>query len=206
MFFFFRSPFTEAGYIFAAKKRMKKIYMAAVVAAILAFGPNSSYGQNMYISTNLVDYLNLGTINGEFGLSPSPNWSFHIRGRYNPFSFDMGAPIQNRVASFMGGTRYWPWYAYAGWFLSANAGYSKYNTGGIFSSASYQGDAWHLSVGGGYALMLSKRFNLDFGLGMQGGYTSYIKFACPRCGKIEGRDKRLYVAPSNIMVQLTMIL
>lgn len=185
---------------------MKKFYMTAVMAVMFAFGPNSLYGQNMYISTNLLDYFNLGTINGEFGLSPGPNWSFYIRGRYNPFSFDIGAPVQNRVASVVSGAKYWPWYAYAGWFITANAGYSMYNTGGLFNSYSFEGNAWHLSIGGGYALMLSKRFNLDFGIGVQGGYTSYTKYACPRCGKVVNRDKKLYVAPSNMMVQLTMIL
>ena len=185
---------------------MKKNCTVVAVAAMLTFGAFNSYGQNMYVSTNLLDYLNLGTINGEFGLSPNPNWSFYVRGRYNPFSYDIKGPLHNRVASVMAGTRYWPWYASSGWFLNSHAGFSRYNIGGIFSTASYEGDAWHLTLGGGYALMISRKFNLDFGLGLQGGYTSYTRYACPRCGKVTGMGKKIYVAPSNLMVQLSMIL
>ena len=185
---------------------MKNFYAAVAAATMLTLGAVTSYGQNMYVSTNLLDYLNLGTINGEFGLSPRPNWSFYVRGRYNPFSYDINGPLQNRVASGMAGARYWPWYAASGWFLNSHVGYSIYNTGGILSRTSYEGDAWHLTFGGGYALMISRRLNLDFGLGVQGGYTSYVKYACPRCGKITGRDKKIYVVPSNLMVQLSMIL
>ncbi len=191
---------------FCLKKKMKKFYAAVALVTFISLGTVSSYGQNMYISTNLLDYINLGTINGEFGLSPRPNWSFYVRGRYNPFSFDIGSPLQNRVASGVVGARYWPWYASSGWFLNAHAGYSKYNIGGIFSSASYEGDAWHLTVGGGYALILSKKFNLDFGLGVQGGYTDYTRYACPRCGKITHEGRRIYIAPGNMLVQLSMIL
>ena len=54
--------------------------------------------QNIYVSTNLLDYLNIGTINGEFGLSPWPNWSFYARARYNPFTLKLDKQIQNRVA------------------------------------------------------------------------------------------------------------
>lgn len=184
---------------------MKRISVFLVaLCALLA--PKPVAGQNMYVATNLLDYLNLGTINAEFGLSPWPEWSFYIKGRYCPFSYNFQERIQNRVAGGAAGARYWFWYSNAGWFLNAQAGYSKYNTGGIFDRNAYEGDAFSFAAGGGYSLMLNRRWNLDFALGLQAGYTSYTKYACPRCGKVVARDRKIFVAPADMLVQLSFML
>jgi len=184
---------------------MKKIYILLVVLGTL-FLSTRSFGQNMYVSTNLLDYVNIGTINAEFGLSPKPKWSFYSRVRYNPFTLNMKKQMQNRVASVAFGTKYWFWYTNTGWFLNSHLSFSLYNTGGILNSKAYEGEAFSLSAGGGYSLMLSERLNLDFGIGLQGGYTSYTEFECPKCGKITGKEKKIFVAPSNLLVQLSLIL
>lgn len=170
------------------------------------FYSSSANAQNMYVSTNLLDYLNLGTINGEFGLSPMPKYTLYMKARYNPFTFNSGKQIQNRVAGGALGAKYWFWYNNAGWFLNSHIGFSVYNIGGILDKYAYEGKALSLSVGGGYSLLLTERLNLDFGLGLQSGYTSYIKYACPKCGKVVGEEKQLFVAPSNMLVQLTLML
>lgn len=162
--------------------------------------------QNTYIATNLLGYLNFGTINAEFGLSPWAKWSLYARGNYNPFTYKIEKQFQNRVASIALGGKYWFWYNNSGWFLNSHATYSKYNTGGVFDSYSYEGDAISITAGGGYALILNKKWNLDFGIGIQGGYTSFVKYACPKCGKVMERDKKIFITPSNILVQLTYIL
>lgn len=184
---------------------MKKLYILSGLVGALLIG-NSAIAQNMYVSTNLLDYLNLGTINGEFGLSPLPRWSFYARGRYNPFTINIGRQMQNRVAGGALGVKYWFWYTNSGWFMDSHLGASVYNTGGIFDSYSYEGRAYSLSVGGGYSFLLHKNWNLDFGIGVQGGYTSFVKYACPRCGKVMGGDKKAFIAPSNMLVQLTLLL
>lgn len=164
------------------------------------------HGQNMHVAANLLDYLNLGTINGEFGLSPAPNWTFYIRGRYNPFTFRFRHQVQNRVAAAATGVRYWFWYTNSGWFLDANLGIARYNTGGIIDRYAYEGDAAGLGLGVGYAIMIGRRWNLNVGLGLQGGYTSYTKYGCPACGKVLGTRERGYIVPANIMVQFLRIL
>lgn len=184
---------------------MKKIsvFLVALCALLSTY---SAKGQNMYVATNLLDYLNLGTINAEFGLSPWAEWSLYIKGRYNPFTFKFGEQVQNRVAGGAMGAKYWFWYYGTGWYTNGQLGYSKFNTGGIINSYAYEGDAYSFTLGGGYALMLSKKWNLDFALGVQGGYASYVKYACPKCGKVLGRNKKIYVAPANMLVQLSLVL
>jgi hypothetical protein len=114
--------------------------------------------------------------------------------------------MQNRVAAAAAGAKYWFWYANSGWFLNGHAGYGIYNTGGILSEHAYEGNAAFITVGCGYALMLGKKWNLDFGFGIQGGYTSYTQYACPKCGKVTGRKEQLYVVPGSLMVQFSRIL
>ena len=195
----------EAGYFRRKNFAMKKInILVAALAALLLSG--NAAAQNMYVATNLLDYLNLGTINVEFGLNPLPKWSFYARGRYNPFTFNIYGQKQNRVAGVALGARYWFWYTNSGWFLNSHMGGSLYNTGGIKDEYAYEGAAGSLTFGGGYSLMLNERWNLDFALGLQGGGTSYTRYSCPKCGKVEEKGKKIFVAPSNMLVQLSLIL
>lgn len=195
----------EARYFRRKIFAMKKInILLAALAALLLSG--NAAAQNMYVATNLLDYLNLGTINAEFGLNPLPKWSFYAKGRYNPFTFNINGQRHNRVAGVALGARYWFWYTNSGWFLNSHIGGSLYNTAGILNEYAYEGAAGSLTFGGGYSLMLNGRWNLDFGLGIQGGGASYTRYSCPKCGKVEGKGKKIFVVPSNLMVQLTKIL
>ena len=205
LYLFQATPLSAPDYFCYKKKGMKRLFL--LVAFALAFsGAVKVNGQNMHVASNLLDYLNLGTINGEFGLSPAPKWTFYIRGRYNPFTYKFDRQVQNRVAGGSVGTKYWFWYFDTGWFLDANISYSRYNTGGIKDSYAYEGDAVGTGLGVGYSFMLSSKWNLNLELGVQGGYTSYTRYACPRCGKVMGNFKGGYLVPANIMVQFLRIL
>ena len=201
----FQASWLEREGYFRKQKNMKRFVILLVIAAG-TFCAARVEAQNMHVATNLLDYLNFGTINAEFGLSPVPKWSYYIKGRYNPFTFRAGDNLQNRTASVAAGAKYWFWYANSGWFLNSHIGYGIYNTGGIYNGYAYEGDAVSIAVGGGYALMLNKQWNLDFGVGVQTGYTSYTKYSCPRCGRIVEKKSKMYFFPSNIMVQLSRIL
>ncbi len=163
------------------------------------------YAQRLSVATNLLGYANLGTINGEIGLGVSRHFSVYLQTKYNPFTYREGREdqFQNRQATLSAGCRYWFWHTWSGWFLSGQAGYSKYNVGGIISQKSTEGDAFGITFGGGYALMLTKRLNIDFGAGVMGGLADYSKYSCTKCGKMEKKGKRLFVAPNNILVQLS---
>lgn len=162
--------------------------------------------QNYYVATNLIDYLYLITLNAEAGVNVDAQWSLYLKGKYNPFSFDFGKRIQHKQATVAVGAKYWFWYHNSGWFVNSHIGYSRFNMGGIVDRYGYQGNAYGLTLGGGYALILTKRLNLDFGLGFTVGYSSYSKYMCPTCGKFIEKQKKIYVAPSNLLVQLSVML
>ncbi len=168
---------------------------------------NSLLAQKVHISTDLLGYANFGTINGEIGLALSRHFSVYMNGEYNPFEYKLSGPgqINNRRVSAAFGGKYWPWHIYSGWFLSGQAGWIKYNVGGLFSRTTYEGWAGGITLAGGYALMLGPDINMEFGAGVMAGYADYIKYACPSCGKVSGAGKRLFIAPDNVIVQLSYI-
>ena len=179
-------------------KRILPVILALLIGSTL-------YGQRYSVSTNLVGYANFGTINGEIGLGVSKHFSIYMQGKYNPFIYKENSSdqFQNKQAALSLGCRYWLWHTWSGWFLMGQAGYTNYNRGGLLKDETLEGDAYGITLGAGYALMLHKHLNLDFGAGIIGGLTNYTKYSCPRCGKLEEKGKKIFVAPNNILVQLS---
>ena len=168
---------------------------------------DSLLAQKVHLSTNMLGYANFGTINGEIGLCLSQHFSLYLQGKYNPFEYEskVGKQMNNRQLSIAFGTKYWLWHTCSGWFLSGQCGWMRYNCGGIFTEAAYEGDACGVTFGAGYALMLNRHWNIDFGVGVMAGYTDYIKYSCPSCGKIVGNGEKIFFAPNNILLQMTYL-
>lgn len=180
----------------------------ALLSIMLSFMCGTIWGQRLSVSTNLLNYLNFGTINGEISLGISQHFSLYVQGKYNPFKYKYNygtRQLNNRQLAFAVGAKWWPWHLYSGWFLSGQTGFTRYNRGGIVSQDTYEGDAYGITVGAGYALMINRHINMDFGIGVIGGYTDFVKYACPSCGKIKNRGKKIFVAPNNVLVQLSYL-
>lgn len=159
------------------------------------------------LGTNVLGYANFLTINAELGISIHRHWTVNITGKLNPWTFNKNSPdqLQNRHADLAVGGRWWPWHVNSGWFVGSSLQYSRYNAGGIIDKETLEGNAYGLNLNFGYALMLSKGWNIEFGAGILGGYTNYTKYSCPRCGRITGSDKKIFVAPNNLLVQIIKI-
>lgn len=159
------------------------------------------------LGTNALGYAAFLTLNAEMSISVHKNWTVHIQGKLNPFTFNKNQPsqLQSRQATLAVGGRWWPWHVNSGWFVGSSLQYTRYNQGGIIDPETFEGNAAGLNANFGYALMLSKRWNIEFGAGVLAGWTNYTKFACPRCGKITGEDKKIFVAPNNLLIQIQHI-
>ena len=184
---------------------MKKILL---LMTFIAFISSKASAQDWSLSTNLVDYITLGTLNVEGSAATGRHITINASVRVNPWTFHKGDParqMQNRNQTYAAGIRYWPWHIYSGWWISTVTQYQEYNFGGIFSQRTEEGDAFGLGVGAGYSLMVHENMNLDFGLSIWGGQKTYIAYACPSCGRITDKGSKWFVLPNELRVAIQYI-
>ena len=189
--------------------------MKHLLALLLLLLPLRAGAQRLGLGTDAADWLSLGTLNAEASLgtlnaeaslAASRHLSLHAGVELNPWTFHAGKPRQMelRQNSWWAGVRWWPWHVYAGWWAGADGRYTVYNVGGgFFGQQAEEGDAGALSLWGGYAVMLSPRWNLDLGAGIRGGWTVYKVYACPQCGRMVEQGVKPFLLPdARIALQL----
>lgn len=179
-----------------------------IITLLLAVLPVLGRAQNWSVSTNVLDYVSLGTMNAEVSAGVGRRVTIEASARVNPWTFHKGDPsrqMQNRHQTYALGMRYWPWHIYSGWWISADAQYQEYNRGGIISQKTEEGDAFGLSAGAGYSLMLHEKVNLDFGVTLWAGQKTFISYACPSCGRITDKGSKWFVMPNEIRVAIQYI-
>lgn len=138
----------------------------------------------MEISTNLFDWIDLGTINADFGISVSRHVTLHAGLKYNPWKFEpKSGPItlvKNQQKSASLGFRYWPWYVFSGLWFGFKGQYCDYSETGVWRQALDEGKAAGAGLSAGYTLMLNKNVNIEFGAGFWGGYLlEHNLYHCP---------------------------
>lgn len=188
----------------------KLILTVFAVAAMLAVLPESkASAQKMSLSTNVMEYVNFMTFNAEASYAVSRHWSGAAAFRYNPFSFHFGGEdgkdMQNRQQTYSLGVRYWPWHVHSGWWLSGKAQYQEYNSGGIISLKTREGDRVGLAVAAGYSRMILKNLNLEFGAGLWGGGDKYKVYSCPVCGLTEESGSKFFVLPDDLILGFSYV-
>lgn len=167
--------------------------------------PLTSYGQKWAFSTNILDYANFLTLNGDISYSVHKNWTVCLSGRYNPFVFNSDHSIgqlQNKTVTIAAGTRYWPFFVYSGFYIGTRFRWSVFNTGGILSEITYQGYAAGAGINAGYSLLLTRFMNMEFGIGAWTGWTRYSEYAAPGCGKLLGTESEWFIMPDEVRVSL----
>ncbi len=179
-----------------------------VVLSLLCQGALSLRAQNVAVSTNVLDYANLGTLNMEGLVALSRHWSLTAGFRYNPFTYDGGEGgqgLQNRQQTYMLGARWWPWHIFSGWWFSGKMQYQEYNTGGLVSPETFEGDRLGAGLGGGYTYMMGRHLNLELGVGVWGGTDSYVSYSCPRCGRTVDAGNRLFFLVNDVLLSLSYV-
>ena len=164
--------------------------------------------QKISISTNLLGYAALGTMNAEISYSVSRRWSIVAGARYNPFTFRAGdddRQFQLRQQSYSLGARLWPWHTLSGWWFSSKVRYQEYNNGGILSKSSSEGDRIGLGLYSGYTHMLSRHLNIEFALGLWTGADVFRNYSCTRCGITLDSGIVAFVSPDDIAVSLVYV-
>ena len=74
--------------------------------------------QKVSISTNILNWADLATINGEFSLAVARHVSLNAMAQYNNWNFgsvEKGNPFQDHVRGGALGMRYWTWNVFSRW-------------------------------------------------------------------------------------------
>jgi hypothetical protein len=108
--------------------------------------------------------------------------------------------------SFAFGARYWPWYSFAGWWIGANAQFKNYRTGGLpWMKGSEEGTCYGAGLSLGYSVLITKWFNLDFGIGGWGGYKTYTEYENSQFKNSIGNGQKWFFAPDDVSVSAVFI-
>ncbi len=180
----------------------------SIIFLAVAFFGAECHAQRFSLSTNLLDYASLGTMNIEGAYSCSRRFSITVGARYNPFTFRKSDPerqLQMRQQSYSLGVRMWPWHTWSGWWFAGKGRYQEYNFGGLISRRTQEGDRVGMGLYAGYTHMLSPHVNMEFGMGFWGGVDFYRRYSCQVCGRIVDRGRKGFVLPDDFMVSLVYV-
>lgn len=187
---------------------MKRIMTMITVSLLAAAGACGVDARRFSLSTNMLDYANFATLNVEASYGVARHWSVNAGAKLNPFTFrlrEKGTQMQNRQQSYELGVRMWPWHIFSGWWVAAKAKYKEYNTGGIISSRTEEGDSYGLGFTAGYSYMLHPNLNLEFGIGFWTGVRQYTVYECPSCGLTTETGTKGFILPNEILLSLVYV-
>ena len=186
---------------------MKRLMCLAAGLFLICSAAKADPGR-FSISTNLLDYARLATLNADASFAVSRHWSIVAGARYNPFTYREGQPgrqFQYRQQSYAAGARWWFWHTWSGWWLAGKLRYQEYNIGGIVTQKTEEGDRAGAGFYAGYTHMLAPRFNIEFGFGMGGGMSWYKEYSCPSCGVTVESGNRWFARPDDLMISLVYV-
>lgn len=162
--------------------RYSNILKIVLVTLIFLCVPRMVSAQRASVSTNTLTWVNLGTINAEGSLSVSKHMTVFAGAKYNPWNIRTKSKqaFYNQQTAGYAGVKYWPWHVYSGWWFGAKAQYQNFEEAGVFSEGLIKGNALGAGISMGYSMMITPKFNIDFGIGGWGGrfldYTRYEDF------------------------------
>ena len=80
-----------------------------------------------------------------------------------------------------------------------------FNTGGIVSSKTREGNRAGGGITAGYTYMLNPRFNLELGVGGWMGKEWFTVYDCPVCGEILEKGEKFFILPNDIIIGVSYI-
>ncbi|MDU1891391.1 MAG: DUF3575 domain-containing protein [Dysgonomonas sp.] len=176
-----------------------------VLLGILLLGAANQANAQFY--SVKADMLGLATTTFNFEASAAVDfqWSLHLHAQYNPWTFPGNKKFKN--LTFMPSARRWFTETYSyGYFMGVNVVVSRYNIGGMFGDK-YRRDGMAYGAGfsGGFVMPVKRRWNLEFELGINFGWTNYDKYPCAKCGEKISEESGMFVAPGRTAISLVYL-
>jgi hypothetical protein len=156
--------------------------------------------QERSLSINLAELASL-TLNADYSRALAKNLTIHLPLAWNPFTLDERE--RSKKLSFNPGIRFWKWYNYSGLFFGSSLSCTLYNkTKGEFR---YEGVATGVSLSAGYAMMLSRSWNIELQAGLTLLHTKYDKYHKGRCGDFHDASSTSLLRPHPLSVAIVHI-
>lgn len=169
---------------------------------LISLSTHLAFSQTVSMSTNFLDWAELGTVNAGASYAVSRHWSVNASGMYNPFRlFDV--QLKKRSASL--GARYWPWHVYSGWWTALGGRWSEFSENWFDEEQTREGTRLGGGLSFGYSYMVTPHFNIDLGVGLWTGQEKYRKYECPVCGRILESGEKIFVRPDNFLVSFAYV-
>jgi hypothetical protein len=93
----------------------------------------------------------------------------------------------------------------SGWWIAAKLRWQEYNYGGILSREAEEGDRVGAGLSAGYTYMISKHFNMEFGLGAWSGKSWYRRYSCPSCGLTVDDGRKWFLLPDDVIISFAYV-
>ena len=177
---------------------------ALLLVAVQEAGAQESAAGKGSISTNVAGYANLLTLNAEGSVPVSRRWTVNAGLKYNPFAFGK-EKFRNKQQAYYAGMRYWPWHSCSGWWMGGKIQYQEFNAGGLGRAETSEGDRVGLGLGAGFAYMVGKHFNVEFGASLWGGMEWFTTYSCPVCGDLELSGRKIFILPCDVIIAISYI-
>lgn len=163
-----------------------------------------SFSQFYSLRTNIIG-LGTGNLNLEFGMTLNKKISLHIPVQYNPFIYSESKNMKFQNLTTMPSARYWFRESFRDQFIALSLIGSRYNIGNIWDK--YRYDGWGVGAGlsFGWTYPMAPRWNFEWELGVAGMWMSYDKSVCKTCGYTFGHEKKVYLVPHKVAVNLVYL-
>lgn len=160
------------------------------------------------LSTNLLGYADLLTLNFELQYAFGRHWSLDMAGKFNGLTLkkDTEGQLMDRKSVASVGAKYWPWYVFSGWWVSGFMRTESFSRSNLTKTMGFRsGDSYGAGISAGYALILTKWFNLDFGVGAWGGYRTTSTYEFPDLEHSTGRTSKGFIDVADITVSAMFV-
>lgn len=200
---------------------MKRYLIIAVL--ILFAGAGTTFAQKAGVKTNAL-YWVTATPNIGFEFALADRWTVELAGGYNPWTFDKEKNVKAKHFLVTPEVRYWFCESFNGHFIGLNANYTQFNVGGILIPEVFykiestgvfidalqhsRSEGWAAGAGitYGYAFPISRRWNMEFTLGLGYWYSSYDRFESRKCGLFQESVIKHVFGPTDLGISFIYLI
>lgn len=200
---------------------MKRYLIIAVIFLFSASGLANA--QRIGVKTNAL-YWATATPNVGFEFALGDRWTFELAGGYNPWTLNSEKNVKAKHFLVTPEFRYWFCESFNGHFIGINGNYTQFNVGGILIPELFykvdsngifldnlqhsRSEGWAAGAGitYGYAWPISRRWNMEFTLGVGFWYSEYDRYESRPCGLFHESNIRKVLGPTDLGISFIYLI